>query len=271
MRNGYSRFEWLRLLLPAIVVLPISAQPGLAQPVVSEDAVAVEASGHSSQPALLSQGTSEEDIPVEEPALEPLPDDAGTGSTATTDSARPLPTERVVDPLEYLDPDPNPLLLQTRPAEVEIIGTQPLTLDEVIELAYRNNPDLRIALLELEQSQAVLREARAALLPTVTLSGTVQGQNAQNTSFGAGGLNTTEELALATSGQVNVTYNIYSSGQRAATIRTAEEQVRLSELEVERRQEVLRLNTINEYYDLQRASEQIRISLAFLTDAERNL
>ncbi|MDA0865685.1 MAG: TolC family protein [Cyanobacteria bacterium] len=177
----------------------------------------------------------------------------------------------MVDPLEYLDPDPNPLLLQTQPEEVEIIGIQPLTLEEVIELAYRNNPDLRVALLELEQSQAVLREARAALLPTVTLSGTVQGQNSQSTSFGATGLTSNEEIALATSGQLNVTYNVYSSGQRDATIRTAEEQVRLSELEVERRQEVLRLNTINEYYDLQRSTEQIRISQAFLSEAERNL
>ncbi|NJN21876.1 MAG: TolC family protein [Leptolyngbya sp. RL_3_1] len=144
-------------------------------------------------------------------------------------------------------------------------------MDEVIELAYRNNPDLRVALLELEQSQAVLREARAALLPTVTLNGSVQGQNSQSSSFGATGLTTNEELALATSAQVNVTYNVYSSGQRQATIRTAEEQVRLSALEVERRQEVLRLNAINEYYDLQRSTEQIRISQAFVDEAERNL
>jgi outer membrane protein TolC len=141
----------------------------------------------------------------------------------------------------------------------------------VLELAYRNNPDLRVALLELERSQAALREAQAALLPQVSLGGNFQGQNSRSAAFTLGGVTQTEELTGAVSGQVDVTYNIYSSGQREATIRAAEEQVRLSELEVERRRAVLRFNTINEYYDLQRAIEQIRISTAFLDEAERNL
>lgn len=235
--------------------MPILGQPGLAQSLPPEDEAA-------------------DGVIVDEPVLEPLPGVAAPADippSPSSGAATPLPTDRVVDPLEYLDPDPNPLLLQTQPEEVEIIGTQPLTLDEVIELAYRNNPDLRVVLLELEQSQAVLREARAALLPTVTLNGSIEGQNSQSTAFGATGLTTNEELALATNADVTVNYNVYSSGRREATIRTAEEQIRLSELEIERRQEVLRLNTINEYYDLQRSTEQIRISQAFLTEAERNL
>jgi outer membrane protein TolC len=154
---------------------------------------------------------------------------------------------------------------------VDIIGIQPLTLEDVLELAYRNNPDLRVALLELERSQAALREAQAALLPQVSLGGNFQGQNSRSAAFTLGGVTQTEELTGAVSGQVDVTYNIYSSGQREATIRAAEEQVRLSELEVERRRAVLRFNTINEYYDLQRAIEQIRISTAFLDEAKRNL
>jgi outer membrane protein TolC len=177
----------------------------------------------------------------------------------------------VVDPLEYLDPDPNPLLLQTQPPEVEIIGIQPLTLADVLELAYRNNPDLRVAQLELERSRAALREAQAALYPQVSLNGTIQGQNGQNTAVTNVGVLQTETLTGSASGQVDVTYNIFSSGQRAATIRAAEEQVRLSELELERRRSLLRLNTTNEYYDLQRAIEQIRISEAFLEEAARNL
>ncbi|HEY9887530.1 MAG TPA: TolC family protein, partial [Candidatus Obscuribacterales bacterium] len=57
----------------------------------------------------------------------------------------------------------------------------------------------------------------------------------------------------------------------AAAIQAAAEQVQLTELEVERRREELRLNTANEYYDLQQSIEAIRISQAFLTEAERNL
>jgi outer membrane protein TolC len=180
-----------------------------------------------------------------------------------------------------MDPDPNPLLLPTIPEEVEIIGNQPLSLEEAIELSYRNNPDLQVALLELEQSRAALREAQARNYPTVAVDGRVQAQNTTGgggsalVPDGSGGFtlegNTSEELGISVSAQIDVAYNIYSSGQREASIQAAEEQVRLQELEVERRQEELRLNTVNEYYDLQAAVEAIRISEAFLEQAERNL
>ncbi|MEM6716681.1 MAG: TolC family protein, partial [Cyanobacteria bacterium P01_C01_bin.147] len=169
----------------------------------------------------------------------------------------------------------------TTPEEIEIIGNQPLSLEQAIELAYRNNPDLRVVLLELEQSEAALREAQAANFPTVSVSGNLQGQN--TTTNDGGGLtptadggftfdtSTSEELGVSYSAQLDVVYNIFSSGQRQATIEAQAEQVQLSLLEVERRQEELRLATANEYYDLQAAIESIRISQAFLEEAERNL
>ena len=217
---------------------------------------------------------------VEEPpsAAEESVDPDATAPLPRTGA--PVPGEGAWDDIPSLDPSPNPLLIQTQPEEVEIVGTQPVSLEEAIELSYRNNPDLRTALLELEQSQAALREAQAANFPTVSVNGTLQGQNTTDTSTEAvptpgGGLafesSSTEELGASVSAQVDVVYNLFSSGQRGATIRAAEEQVRLSELEVERRREDLRLNTANEYYDLQASIESIRISEAFLEEAERNL
>lgn len=227
-------------------------------------------------------GDSEEAAPEAEDAPEPVEDAAPTGIPETLPprpgaeaEAVPIPAEVVLDALEYLNPDPNPLLIQTDPAEVEIIGTQLLTLEQAIELAYRNNPDLQVAELELQQSREVLNEARAARLPTVSVSGALQGQNTTSTSLGpvGGGLGTvtTERLGGVIRGQLDVVYNVFSSGRRAASIRAAEESIRLQELELERRREVLRLNTINEYYDLQQTVEEIRISQAFLDEAERNL
>ena len=223
-----------------------------------------------------SPEAAEESVGPEEPdapSSDPLPSEA-LPSIFTGESV-PIPVE-TIDQLIYLDPDPNPLLLQTQPEEVEIIGTQPITLEQAVELAYRNNPDLQIALSELEQSQAALRETQAALFPTISVSSTLQGQNTTESSsfFDADGFlqtETTESLGAALSAQIDVAYNLYSSGGRAASIRAAEEQVRFSELEVERRREVLRINTANEYYDLQTAIEAIRISQAFLEEAERNL
>ncbi|HEY9887165.1 MAG TPA: TolC family protein, partial [Candidatus Obscuribacterales bacterium] len=155
----------------------------------------------------------------EEAAPEPAaPEPAAIEEAAPpAGSAVPIPEERVIDALQYLDPDPNPLLIQTEPAEVEIVGTQPLSLEEAIELAYRNNPDLQVALLELEQSQAALREAQADNFPTVSVNGTLQGQN--TTTGGSelvqtpgGGLafesNSQEELGIGLTAQAEVVYNL---------------------------------------------------------------
>ncbi|MEM9004342.1 MAG: TolC family protein [Cyanobacteria bacterium P01_F01_bin.86] len=222
----------------------------------------------------------DEDLPEEDEDEDTAPPSSGTGN------AVPIPEDRVLDDLQYLDPNPNPLLIQTEPEEVEIIGQQPVTLAQAVELAYRNNPDLQIALLELEQSQAALREAQAALFPTVTLIGTLQAQNTTEQrsilSVDADGdgeldvgdqesLISFEELGAAFTGQIQVNYDLYTSGQRAASIRAAEEQVRFDELDVELIQEDLRLETATNYYNLQIAIESIRINEAFLEEAERNL
>lgn len=215
------------------------------------------------------------DSPSAEPAMSPH----GTVLLSLTQS----PTEPEAESSEVFDllsPNANPLQIPSRPEEVEVIATQPITLEQAVQLAYRNNPDLQVALLELEQRREVLREARAALYPSLAVSGTLEGVNSADsavtsimTPFGnftvPFGLR--EELRVALSGQVELVYEFYSSGKRDASIQAAEGQIRLAELEVERRQNELGINTINEYYDLQEAAEAIRISAAFLEEAERNL
>jgi len=66
-----------------------------------------------------------------------------------------------------LNPNPNPLLLPTKPEEVKPKNIVPLSLLECIELAKRNNRQFQIVKLQLEQSQAQLEEAEAALFPTL--------------------------------------------------------------------------------------------------------
>ena len=222
------------------------------------------------------EASEEESAPEEEEEAAPEAEEEMPAAEETMPGdAVPIPEDTVLDELEYLDPDPNPLLIQTQPEEVEIIGTQPISLEEAVELAYRNNPDLQVAELELQQSQAALREAQADRLPTVSVNGTLQGQDTTETSssFVGGVLQTesSESLGASLSAQIDVVYNLFSSGGRAASIRAAEEQVKFNELDVERRREDLRVNTANEYYDLQTAIESIRINQAFLEEAERNL
>ncbi len=231
---------------------------------------------------------------IEQPALTPNPAAAPTdmpdrvpAQTPKPPPLAPVDADSIAVPqagdaeqLKRLSPNPNPLLIQTEANEVEITDTQQITLEQAIALAYRNNPDLQSALLELKRSQAGLREAKGALFPTLAVSGGLVGLNttSSSSSFIAtpdGGLDlqlqTNEELGAAISAQVDLVYRLYTSGGRAASIQAAEEQVQISELEVERRREDLRINTTNEYYDLQAALEAIRISQAFLGEAERNL
>ncbi|MCA2721521.1 MAG: TolC family protein [Microcystis sp. M176S2] len=72
-----------------------------------------------------------------------------------------------------LNSNPNPLLL---PTEQDIKQSQEhliaITLEQAIELAKRNNQQLKIAILQLESSRAGLAEATAALYPTLSLSTT---------------------------------------------------------------------------------------------------
>ncbi|MDB9526623.1 TolC family protein [Oscillatoria sp. CS-180] len=271
----------------------ISAEAGDTDTHLSDSAEAdnsIEQDDADTTPTLEADDTEEEDVfsPLpeseedadanEDTELEDLSQPTPEAPDQSLNEAVPIPADRVLDELPYLDPDPNPLLIQTQPEEVEIIGVQPLSLEEAIELSYRNNPDLRVAVLELEQSQASLREAQADNFPTVSVNGNLQGQNVTTgggvTQTPGGGFSfdpTSEELGVTTSAQVDVVYNVYSSGLRQSNIQAAVEQVELSELEVERRQEELRLVTANEYYDLQAAIESIRISQAFLEEAQRNL
>lgn len=204
--------------------------------------------------------------PVETNIGEIVPDTGQAESTAIDD----LLNEDDLPPTELLA-DPNPLNVPTLESEVQLLESdeRTISIEEAIELAYFNNQDLQAALLELEQSEAILAEARAAFSPVVTTSADVTAQESDSTTtafgtFGDDGIDTT----LNTS--VQVRYDLFTSGQRIASLRAAKEQVRLSELEVDRRREELRLSTTDLYYDLQESGEQIRINQAFVDEADRN-
>lgn len=179
---------------------------------------------------------------------------------------------------EYLNPNPNLLQFPTTPSEVEITGTQPITLQQAIELARRNNRDLQVAELELERSQAALREAIAAEYPSLDLgaditrsdSASAQRQNELQQLL-TGQDVPDETVSRSLSGQLELSYDVYTSGRRSATIRTRERQVRLSQLEVERIEEQLRLDVSNAYYDIQEAEQQIRISTQAVIAAQQSL
>jgi OMF family outer membrane factor len=189
-------------------------------------------------------------------------------------------------PPDYLNPDKsNPLLFPTRPDEVRQRGTQPITLEQAVELAQRNNTQLQIALLELERARASLREAQAALFPTVDLSAGITRQQSAQSQLSSEvrqrqeeGLppelrseSTGDEPSTSFTGQAQLIYNIYTSGRRSANIGAAEEQLRFQELDVARQSEEIRLNVAQNYYNLQEADENVRIRQSAVRNAEVTL
>ncbi|OUL36704.1 transporter [Nostoc sp. T09] len=227
----------------------------------------------------------------------PIPTVPGT-ATPVPAGAVPIPTvpgtvtptpAGAVQVPENLIPNPNPLQYPTKPEEVTVQGNQPITLAQALELARRSNRQLQVTQLELERSQAALREAQAALFPNVGISGDVTRQRTVSDTYQVK-IAEQQEAALPPAfrqpvdpapsttnfnGQAQLSYDIYTSGRRQANIRAAEEQVRFSELALENQFEEIRLNVSTDYYNLQQRDEEVRIAqsavqnaLASLRDAE---
>ena len=182
------------------------------------------------------------------------------------------PTPATTQPSPSLNPDPNPLQLPTKPDEIRLQGTQAITLQEAIALAERNNRDLQVAELTLRRSQTALRQARAALYPT--LAGETELGYERTAQGRLDDLKYLREDASPSGllgGRVELSYDIFTSGRRPAQIRAAEAQVRFEQLEVARLRSQIRLDTTNAYYDVQQGDEQVRIAQATVKNAQRNL
>lgn len=194
------------------------------------------------------------------------------------ENVQPAPNQPVISNVSnQLDPSPNPLLYPTQVEEVKVGGNQPISLSQALELAKRNNNDLQVSVLRLEQSKSVLREAQAALFPSVDLSADVTNSRNVGTTLQFDQARTTNPLVgdppsnTTLSGTAQIKYDIYTSGRRNGAIQEAEERIRVQELDVERQSEEIRLNVSKAYYDLQQTDENVRISQSAVENAQASL
>ena len=230
-----------------------AAEEGLAIAQVEEDLPTLEEDEPTAEPEATPDPELDSE-PAPEPDSEPELD---VPEPATEDEPAAESTEINQLP-DTLFADPNPLSFPTSPEDVEVDRNPVVTLEQAIELAYQNNQVLQASLLSLEQANANLAQARAALKPSVSTDASLT--NTQN-----------DGSRTVLDGGVQLNYDLFTGGGRAASIRTAELQQEVSALTVETQQEVIRLAAANAYYDLQDAGEQIRINQSFLDEAARNL
>lgn len=196
--------------------------------------------------------------------------------TQNVTPANPAPNE--------LNSSGNPLIFPTNPQEVDTTTRQPITLNQAIELALRNNKDFQASRIALERSEANLISARAALFPSLTtefelsrdnsagtqLQNALAIQNAKNSPIPIDPVLQGESTTNAT-GNVQLTYNIFSGGERSAQIEKAEKQVRSSRLQVEVTAEQTRFSATDSYYALQGTDAQVAIAQASVEDASQSL
>jgi outer membrane protein TolC len=208
-----------------------------------------------------------------------VPTTTETSTPPTAENVNSAPNQPVDFPNvpNELNPSPNPLLYPTQAEEVKVQGTQPISLSQALELAKRNNNDLQVSVLQLERSKSVLREAQAALMPSVDLNGDVTNSRSVGDTLAVkrqrnNGLTVDDAPSNTTfSGTAQIRYDLYTSGRRNAAIKEAEERIRVQELDVERQSEEIRLNVAKAYYDLQQADENVRISQSAVTNAQASL
>ena len=201
-----------------------------------------------------------------------------TNSTPIVPTTKPVSGGSSVQVPDYLNANPNLLQFPTRTEEVRIQGTQPVSLAQALEIARRNNRDLQVSLLTLERYKYAVRQAQASLFPTFNLNaGVTRGRNL-NTTLYSGTDPTTGQLIpsqnpaySAFDATAELTYSLYTSGQRLANIRANEEQERYYQLDVERESEDIRLNVANGYYNLQQADQQVRIYQAAVLNYQSSL
>jgi outer membrane protein TolC len=198
-----------------------------------------------------------------------LQDGAIVAQSPRSDGKTPVP--------EYLNPNPNPLLFPTESQEVQIRATQPITLQQAIELAERNNRNLQEAQLTLESNQAAVREARAAEFPTAsvgadfTRSDSAQAEISNRSRANNPFAQLNNPISASFTGLLELSYDLFTAGRRPAQIRQAEERVRFQQLEVERISEQLRLDVTRAYYSLQEADAQVDIFQAAVRAALQSL
>lgn len=175
---------------------------------------------------------------------------------------------------EGIEPSPNPLIYPTEVGEVNVDEVIPITLEQALEIGLRNNQELQVARLELEQAQSQLREATAALYPVLDFN--TELEYAQSPSIKI----SNERFPLSTprepentsvTGILELSYDIYSGGERGATIRRERENLRFNRLNVETTYEDIRFNITRDYYNLQDADAQVAIAQAAVEDATQSL
>ena len=158
---------------------------------------------------------------------------------------------------------PPSLALPNAPSQVRIHELRPLTLEEAIQLAEFNSPQLKAAASRVDQAKSALRAAIASWYPTVDLSASglpeyFKSYSYQNPDFALDGANENYSREWRANSSLKVSWDLINPARvpQIAAARDRFERAGDAYLIALRD---LRLEAQTAYFDLQRADEGVRI------------
>lgn len=154
-------------------------------------------------------------------------------------------------------------------AEVQITDSKALTLQETLDIAFRNNREVQAARLTITRSQSSVSEAQAAQAIQVGLTSALRTQGSPLLIGEAPRVGNSTSTDVQ--GTVEATYSLVNAGRDTGRIRAAQEQVNFDRLDLLRVEQKLRGDVLTAYYDLQEAGSAVIINNAAVTDATRSL
>ncbi len=229
------------------------------------------------QPAKQSESSKPEtSVPIEAGAN---PGTSKPGAAAVDRLREFLPTCK--DPALKLD---EAKLLSAKTAqELELAAAEPLSLTDAIAISEASSCRIRQRELELDQSKLQLKQAKAAKKPQLSTNASAQasGSDTQSNVLKGARPGSTFSQAEDTSsfghqGQLSATGNVrvdlsLIDPAIAAQVKEAEVRIQQAELAIGQEQEQLRFDVSQDYYNLQKADEQVGIAKKAIETAERSL
>ena len=212
-------------------------------------------------PALSEEAVQAESTLVDQATLPDAIDLKGARPKA--DSSVLAPAVDVLPPsLESLVA-PSPLALPDDPVQVRIHELRPLFLEEALQLAEFNSPQLKAAASQVDQAKSALRAAISAWYPKVDLSASglpeyFESYSYRNPDFALEGANERYSREWKVNGGLKVSWDLIDPA-RVPQIALARDQFERAGDSYLIALRDLRLATATAYFDLQEADERVRI------------
>ena len=212
-------------------------------------------------PALGEDSVKAESVLIDQATLPDAIDLKGARPKADP-SIMPQAIDSLPASLEPLVAPPS-LALPNAPSQVRILELRPLTLEESIQLAEFNSPQLKAAASRVDQAKSALRAAIASWYPTVDFSASglpeyFKSYSYQNPDFAPIGANENFSREWRANSSLRVSWDLINPARVPQIAAARDRFERTAEAYLIALRD-LRLEAQTAYFDLQRADEGVRI------------